>query len=99
MFVAPLTHVYSSGGICWGTVKYQDTYNPQNPYDFTKSWEALLGSRFGNHTGTTSSMKYKADIRKMWIELEETKATEYPVDDLIIAAKTLEQAIKEMSKA
>ena len=96
MYVAPLTHVYQYGNICWGSVKYRDTYNPLDPYDFTKAWEALLGSRFGHHTASNASVKYKGEIRKMWIEMEAAGVKEYPLDDMMLAGKTLDIAIKEL---
>lgn len=45
----------------------------------------FMGSRFANHAvnGKSQDKRYQGDIRKLWMHLEKTEATEYPLDDMV----------------
>jgi hypothetical protein len=94
LFHAPLPNVFSSGAICWGSVKrVSDTALVGT--SLKDDWTMLLGSPFGDHACSGKSIAHPFDIRKQLIELEGRKARVYPKRDLIPIKKTLGQVLGE----
>lgn len=94
LFHAPLPNVFSSGAICWGSVK-RVSDEALTGTSLKDDWTMLLGSPFGDHAVNAKSKSYPSDIRKQLIELERRKARMYPKRDLIPAKKTLGQVLGE----
>ncbi len=95
LYRAPLPNVFSSGGICWGSVA-KPTQHEGN--DLAADWTMLLGSGFGNHGSMSSSKKYKDDIRKFLLELDANHSKRYPISDLIEHQFSLKQEIEHANK-
>lgn len=92
LFHAPLPNVFSSGSICWGSVRrVEDTALQSN--SLTADWTTLLGSPFGDHAVSGKSKSHPHDIRQKLLELESRKARVYPKSDLISVKKTLAQMV------
>jgi len=90
LFHAPLLNIYSSGNICWGSVRRGLSQGTS----LAEDWESLLGTRFGNHSCHGKSRKYRQDVRKMLIELNDNQRRRvYPKRDLLPANKTLAQLL------
>jgi hypothetical protein len=86
LYHAPLPNVFSSGGICWGSVSRPKT----DSISLKADWEALLGSRFGNHACTGKCTSHPDDIRKLLLELNENQRRRvYPKRELIEVKTTL----------
>jgi hypothetical protein len=92
LFHAPLPNVFSSGAICWGSVKRvsDEALAGTNLKD---DWTMLLGSPFGDHACSGKSKAHPSDIRQMLIALEGRKARVYPKPDLLPVKKTLAQVL------
>ena len=90
LFHAPLPNVYSSGSICWGTVRHDQLETASLQAD----WDRLLGTRFGSHAVSGKSKSHPKDIREKWLSFSSRKRV-YPKNDLISANKTLAQALKK----
>ncbi len=94
LFHAPLPNVFSSGAICWGSVKrVSDTALAGTT--LKDDWMMLLGSPFGNHACSGKSKAHPSDIRKQLMELERRKTRVYPKRDLIPVKKMLGQVLGE----
>ena len=94
LFHVPLPNVFTSGAICWGSVKrVSDTALAGTT--LKDDWAMLLGSPFGDHACSGKSKAHPSDIRKQLIELEGKKARLYPKRDLIPVKKTLGQVLGE----
>jgi len=94
LFHVPLPNVFTSGAICWGSVKrVSDT--ALTGTTLKDDWAMLLGSPFGDHACSGKSKAHPSDIRKQLIELEGKKARIYPKRDLIPVKKTLGQVLGE----
>lgn len=92
LYHAPLPNIFSHGGICWGTVSRGTTFKGMS---LAEDWQSLLGSRFGTHGCSGKSKKYRGDIRKMLLELNENKRRRvYPRKDLIPAKTNLGKILK-----
>jgi hypothetical protein len=92
LFNAPLPNIYSSGGICWGTVPKAATLARTT---LAGDWAMLLGSPFGNHAAGGKSKAFPQDIRQQWLALEASKKRRYPTRDLIEARVTLSQVLED----
>ena len=90
LFHAPLPNVYSSGSICWGTIRHDQIDSASLQAD----WNRLLGTRFGSHACSGKSKSHQRDIREKWLSFSPRKRV-YPKNDLISANKTLAQALKK----
>ena len=90
LFHAPLPNVYSSGSICWGTIRHDQIESASLQAD----WDRLLGTRFGMHACSGKSKSHNRDIREKWLSFSPRKRV-YPKSDLISANKTLAQALKK----
>jgi len=92
LFHVPLPNVFSSGSICWGSVRrVEETALQSN--SLAADWTTLLGSPFGDHAVSGKSKSHPHDIRQKLLELESRKARVYPKSDLIPVKRTLAQAI------
>lgn len=90
LYHAPLPNIYTSGSICWGTVrKVSDT--ALAGASLHEDFQQLLGSPFGDHAVSSKSAAYRQDIRQQLIALEKRKARVYPKPDLIPTPATLAQ--------
>ena len=91
LYEVPLVHA-SHGSMCWGNVQIEPE---ENPNSLANAWTAFLGSAFNNHgvEGKSKRRKYKKDIRALLIDLDKRKAQKYPIDDLVEAGVTLEDAL------
>lgn len=90
LFHAPLPNIYSSGNICWGSVRREQSQGTSLADD----WESLLGTRFGNHSVHGKSRTHRHDVRKILIELNDNpRRRVYPKRDLLPADKTLAQLL------
>ena len=91
LYEVPLIHA-NHGGMCWGNVQIEPE---ENPISLANAWAAFLGSAFNNHGvgGKSKRKKYKRDIRALLIDLDKRKAQKYPIDDLVEAGNTLENAL------
>ena len=92
LFHAPLPNVYSSGGICWGSVQRVKNISLQTN-SLAADWSQLLGSPFGDHMVGGKSKAEPKDIRKQLLTLEARNARVYPKSDLVAAKGTLAQAL------
>jgi hypothetical protein len=92
LFHAPLPNIFSSGSICWGSVRRVDDSALQTNSLIT-DWAHLLGSPFGNHAVNSKSKSHPHDIRQKLVELEARKARVYPKSDLIPVKRTLAQVL------
>ncbi|MDX1992545.1 MAG: hypothetical protein SF029_09150 [bacterium] len=92
LFHAPLPNVFTSGAICWGSVK-RVSDEALAGTSLNDDWTMLLGSPFGDHACSGKSKAHPSDIRKQLIELEGRKARVYPKRDLIPVKKTLAQVL------
>lgn len=91
LYHAPLPNVFASGGICWGNVSRPKT----DSISLKADWQALLGSRFGNHACHGKSKSHRSDVREMLLELNAApRRRVYPKRDLIDAKKTLASILK-----
>jgi hypothetical protein len=97
LFHAPLPNVFSSGAICWGSVKRVSDESLAGT-SLKDDWAMLLGSPFGDHACSGKSKTHPSDIRKQLIELEAKKARTYPKRDLLPAKKTLGQVLGDEAK-
>ena len=95
LFVAPLPHVYTHGGICWGSVE-RPAGDHLATTDLTADWDALLGSAFNNHAVNGKSKRHGQDVLSLYPELEQSGAESYPLDDLVPVNKTLGNWLKEL---
>lgn len=92
LFHAPLPNVFSSGSICWGSVRrVEETALHSN--SLAADWTTLLGSPFGDHAVSGKSKSHAHDIRQKLLELESRKARVYPKSDLIPVKRTLAQVL------
>lgn len=90
LYHTPLPNVFSSGSICWGSVRKAANSTSSSLVD---DWAMLLGSPFGDHAVTGKSKAHSRDIRQALIALEARKARLYPTTDLIPLNKTLAQVL------
>jgi len=96
LYHAPLPNVFSSGGICWGSVSRSKT----DSISLKADWEALLGSRFGNHACGGKCKSHPDDIRKMLLELNENQRRRvYPKRELVAAKTTLAKILNIEAEA
>ena len=96
LYHAPLPNIYSSGGICFGTVeKVKPTQLAGN--NLAADWDQLLASPFGNHLISGKCCSHGDDVRKLYIDLEQRHARVYPKRELVPAKKTLGKALGDMS--
>ena len=94
LFLAPLPNVYTTGGICWGSVQLRDGTSLQGA-DLTEDWQILLGTPFGSHAVQGKSSRHPDDIRELYLDLAARKTRVYPRQDLIPARRTLGQLLGE----
>lgn len=99
LFNAPLPNVYNSTGVCWGSVQQPNL--PADPHQATSleaDWRSLLGSAFGNHSCNKKSLQEPDDIRRLLTRLDDQKALDYPLDDLVPHddARTLRVLLENM---
>lgn len=92
LFHAPLPNVFSSGSICWGSVRRVEDTALQGS-SLAADWTTLLGSPFGDHAVSGKSKSHPHDIRQKLLELESRKARVYPKSDLIPVKRTLAQVL------
>lgn len=92
LFHAPLPNIYTSGSICWGTVRTVSE-TALTGASLAEDWQQLLGSPFGDHSVQGKSNAYRQDIRQQLIALEKRKARRYPTSDLLPMQKTLSQLL------
>lgn len=90
LYHAPLPNVFSSGSICWGSVRQAPTQGTS----LTADWERLLGSPFGSHAVGGKSQQYRQDIRTLLLKVAAENKRTYPTGDLIPVDKTFAQVIK-----
>ena len=92
LYHAPLPNVFSSGGICWGSVELvaNETSN-----SLAADFARLLGTAFNSHGVSGKSKQHPADVRKHLVELEARHAKRYPTADLLPAKRTLKQVVGE----
>ncbi len=93
LFHAPLPNIYSSGGICWGSVT-KVTDKAMKSASLEEDWKMLLGSGFGTHAASGKSKSHPKDIRTLLLSLDKRKARTYPISDLIASNKTLAEVLK-----
>jgi hypothetical protein len=86
--------VFSSGSICWGSVRRATDATLQGN-SLAADWNMLLGSPFGDHAVSGKSKSHPQDIRQKLIDLERRKARVYPKSDLMPVKKTLVQALAD----
>lgn len=87
LFNPPCPNV--SSGVCRGNVEF-----PQAAAGtIWQAWAAFIESDFNNHLSGNKSLRFKQSVLAMWREL--AGATEYPLDDLVSAGKTLGKLMKE----
>ncbi len=81
LYEPPLPNIHQ-GGICWGTARHQPE---TGDYALTKAWEVFFATPFNNHhvDGKSRRRKYRADVRKLLLDLEKQQARKYPVKDLV----------------
>ncbi len=96
LFHAPLPNVFTSGSICWGSVRRVAETVLQGS-SLENDWTMLLGSPFGDHAVSGKSKAHSRDIRQALIALEARKARVYPTTDLIPLNKTLAQVLGDKS--
>lgn len=89
LFRAPVSNV-SDYGVCRGNVPFPAAA----PDTIWQAWGLFIESEFNNHLDDGKSRQHKKAILKMWQELHEAEAEEYPRDDLVSAHKTLAGVIK-----
>jgi hypothetical protein len=78
VFAAPCSNV-SGNGVCAGSVKFPMAA----PDTIWEAWGLFIESEFNTHLDTHKSRTRQRDsILKIWRELHEAEAEEYPVDDL-----------------
>lgn len=92
LFHAPLPNIYTSGSICWGTVRTVSEAALAGT-SLAEDWQMLLGSPFGNHSVHGKSRAHRDDIRQQLIALTERNARVYPTSDLVPVRKTLVQLL------
>ena len=92
MYHAPVPNVFTSGGICWGTVE-RVSDNALVSVSLTEGWAQLLGSPFGSHAVNGKSKTHRDDVRKQLIALEAAGKKRYPTADLIAAKAKLSDAL------
>lgn len=93
LYVPPLPNTYPNGTICWGNVS-RGQMSHLDEVDLGADWSFLLGSGFNSHSVHQKSKKYKTDVRKLLIELDEEKPGKYPTTDLVSANLTLQAVLK-----
>ncbi len=92
LYHAPLPNIFSSGGICWGTVtKVKSDHLAGN--DLSADWSQLLATPFGNHSVSGKCVSHRDDIRKLYVELEQCRSRVYPKKELIPVRKTLDNVL------
>src|SRR5690606_15540988 len=92
LFHAPLPNIYTTGSICWGTVR-KVSETALAGASLAEDWQQLLGSPFGDHSVHGKSHAYRQDIRQQLIVLEKRNARVYPTSDLVPIKKTLGQLL------
>ncbi|MEM9955262.1 MAG: hypothetical protein AAF846_26885 [Chloroflexota bacterium] len=86
LYHAPLPNVFTGGGICWGNVSRPQTKSISLKAD----WQALLGSRFGNHACSGKCKSHPSDVREMLLELNAApRRRVYPKRELVATQRTL----------
>lgn len=92
LYHAPLPNIFSSGGICWGTVSRGTSFKG---ISLANDWANLISSRFGGHAVSGKSKQYRTDIRDMLFELDKNQRRRvYPRKDLISAKTNLAKILK-----
>lgn len=94
LYHAPLPNVFTSGSICWGSVRRAVSTAGSS---LVEDWAMLLGSPFGDHACSGKSKAHPKDIRQALIALEQRKARRYPTTDLLPLDKTLAHILGEKS--
>ena len=91
LYHAPLPNVFSGGSICWGNVSRPQT----DSISLKADWQALLGSRFGNHACGGKCKSHSSDVREMLLKLDAApRRRVYPKRELVVANKTLAGILK-----
>jgi hypothetical protein len=96
LFCVPLPNISTgrTSSICWGSVA-KPSAETLASNTLEEDWRLLLGSRFSNHSVYGKSKRYKDDIRRHLIALNDRKARKYPLSDLITAHTTLGALLKD----
>ena len=82
LYDAPVANVSGAHGhVCWGTVSVPVI--PEDSTDLRPLWDAFFGTRFANHGTARKSLKHPSDVRSMLIQLHDSGAKKYPVEDLV----------------
>lgn len=89
LYNAPCPNV-SGNGVCAGNVEFPEA----GAATIRAAVGAFFESGFNNHLDNGKSKKHPAAILDMWRELHKAKATAYPVEDLVLAHKTLAGVIE-----
>lgn len=98
LFNVPLPNTYDDGRICWGSVAAPGK-DKLHPVDLEADWNVLLGSKFGDHSVHSKSVKYHGDIRKMLIEIDREKPARYPYKDLLPCKMKLSEILNTFGKS
>lgn len=89
LFNPPTPNV--SAGVCRGNVDFPQA----GAGTIWQAWKAFIESDFNDHLSNNKSLRFKQSVLPLWRELAKAEATEYPLDDLVSAGKTLAQVMKE----
>jgi PRTRC genetic system protein B len=90
LFHAPFPNVHGNGDICWGTT---DARAQATPATLMKTLNLFLtGSRFNQHLVSQKSRSASGNILGMLSQLD--GVTEYPLDDLVRASKSLGDVLR-----
>lgn len=92
LFNVPLSNVYDSHEICWGSVRKVSLEALQST-SLTEDWKALFGTSFGGHSAGRKSKSFPLDVRQKLIELDQKKAKRYPVTDLVPTKFTVDHLL------
>jgi len=92
LYHAPIPNVFTSGGICWGTVE-RVSDEALASVSLAEGWAQLLGSTFGSHACSGKSKTHRDDVRKQLVALEAAGKKRYPTTDLIAVKAKLSDAL------
>ena len=92
LYHAPVPNVFTSGGICWGSVR-RVSDEALTGVSLAAGWSQLLGSSCGSHACSGKSKTHRGDVRKQLVALEAAGKKRYPTSDLIAAKRTLADAL------
>lgn len=93
LYCAPVANVNRLGLICFG----QNAHPDVGKGGFDKAWETFWQAPFNQDHDDGKSKKFPRAINDQLRLLARTKATQYPLNDLVSMHATLERAIKRLT--